>query len=69
MSRRAAAVYVGQFLNNAFHGEGTIKFPGSGSYDATWTRGVASDGRYTFDDGECARPRVCAPCSRSEPRP
>jgi len=44
-------VYVGQFLNNAFHGQGTIKFPGSGKYDATWTRGVASDGKYTFDDG------------------
>jgi hypothetical protein len=44
-------VYVGQFLNNAFHGQGTIKFPGSGKYDATWSRGVASDGKYTFDDG------------------
>ena len=44
-------VYVGQFLNNNFHGTGTIKFPGSGKYDATWTRGVASDGKYTFDDG------------------
>jgi hypothetical protein len=44
-------VYIGEFLNNAFHGAGTIHFPGSGKYDATWTRGVASDGRYTFGDG------------------
>jgi hypothetical protein len=44
-------VYVGEFLNNAFHGAGTIMFPGSGKYEAVWTRGVASDGHYTFGDG------------------
>lgn len=44
-------VYVGQFLNNSFHGHGCIHFPGSGKYEATWVRGVPSGGKYTFGDG------------------
>ena len=44
-------VYVGEFLNNSFHGTGTIHFPGSGKYDATWSYGKAIDGKYTFNDG------------------
>ena len=44
-------VYVGEFLNNAFHRSGTIHFPGSGKFEATWARGAASNGRYTFGDG------------------
>jgi hypothetical protein len=43
--------YIGEFFNNAFHGTGTIHFPGSGVYEATWKYGKAIDGKYTFSDG------------------
>ena len=34
-----------------FHGEGTLQFPGSGKYHATWRHGKAITGRYVFSDG------------------
>ena len=38
-------VYEGEFLNNQFHGQGTITFPGSGKYEATWVFGKARSAR------------------------
>ena len=38
-------VYEGQFLNNQFHGQGTITFPGKGKYEAVWVYGKATQVR------------------------
>lgn len=51
-------VYVGEFRDGAFHGEGTIYFHGLGKYEAQWDQGVAHDGTYSFKDGlEYSQPK------------
>ena len=45
------SVYTGDVLNSAFHGEGSVSFPGRGTFTARWEHGVAVDGSYAFADG------------------
>uniref|UniRef100_A0A7S3EPL6 MORN repeat-containing protein 5 n=1 Tax=Haptolina ericina TaxID=156174 RepID=A0A7S3EPL6_9EUKA len=47
----SGTIYTGQFLDGEFHGEGTLQFPDSGKYEATWRHGKAVRGRYVFSDG------------------
>ncbi|KAI9358570.1 hypothetical protein DFJ73DRAFT_818917 [Zopfochytrium polystomum] len=44
-------VYVGDFKDGQFHGQGTIHFLNGGQYSATWSNGVVVEGKYTFKDG------------------
>jgi hypothetical protein len=64
-------VYVGEFLDGAFHGAGTLYFPGKGKFCATWDRGTAVDGVYSFRDGLVFQPteRHAAISYTTEPWP
>ncbi|KAJ3321292.1 MORN repeat-containing protein 5 [Blyttiomyces sp. JEL0837] len=44
-------VYVGDFKDGQFHGNGTIHFVTGGRYDAEWDSGLAVKGKFTFEDG------------------
>ncbi|RKO86588.1 hypothetical protein BDK51DRAFT_35997 [Blyttiomyces helicus] len=44
-------VYIGDFKDGQFHGEGTIHFTSGGKYEARWAAGLAVAGTYTFKDG------------------
>nr|KAF6433963.1 MORN repeat containing 5 [Molossus molossus] len=43
--------YVGEMKDGMFHGQGTLYFPSGSQYDATWEKGLAVKGVYTFSDG------------------
>ncbi|EGV97367.1 MORN repeat-containing protein 5 [Cricetulus griseus] len=43
--------YVGNMKDGMFHGEGTLFFPSGSRFDATWEKGLAVKGKYTFADG------------------
>ncbi|XP_059116155.1 MORN repeat-containing protein 5 isoform X2 [Peromyscus eremicus] len=43
--------YVGDMKDGMFHGEGTLFFPSGSRFDATWEKGLAVKGKYTFADG------------------
>ncbi|SBT45292.1 MORN repeat protein, putative [Plasmodium ovale wallikeri] len=44
-------VYVGDFKNEKFHGEGTLIFKDKGTYKGTWENGKIVRGNYYFSDG------------------
>lgn len=45
-------IYIGEFQDGKFHGQGTIFFKvGGGKYEATWDQGKCVKGVYTFNDG------------------
>ena len=44
-------VYRGHFKDGRFHGSGTIHFTHGAKYEATWNKGIAIQGTYTFKDG------------------
>ncbi|OXB70724.1 UNVERIFIED_CONTAM: hypothetical protein H355_011737 [Colinus virginianus] len=47
----SGVIYEGQFHKGDFHGEGVLIYPNGGRYKATWTRGIATNGQYFFNDG------------------
>ncbi|GAW82970.1 dynein-associated protein [Plasmodium gonderi] len=44
-------VYVGDFKNEKFHGQGTLAFKGKGEYKGTWEKGKLVQGQYYYSDG------------------
>ncbi|KAJ3191948.1 MORN repeat-containing protein 5 [Irineochytrium annulatum] len=44
-------VYLGEFKDGKFDGQGTIHFVAGGRYDADWRDGIAVTGKFTFSDG------------------
>jgi len=44
-------VYEGCFHKGEFHGEGSLTYPGKGTFNGTWVRGIAAEGQFTFADG------------------
>ncbi|XP_023054905.1 MORN repeat-containing protein 5-like [Piliocolobus tephrosceles] len=44
-------VYIGEFKNSNFHGQGTLYIKGKGEYKGTWENGKNVEGEYYFSDG------------------
>ncbi|WAR22132.1 MORN5-like protein [Mya arenaria] len=43
--------YEGELKDGMFQGKGTLFFPNGSKYVATWDKGIAIEGKYTFADG------------------
>ncbi|XP_056157896.1 MORN repeat-containing protein 5 [Lampris incognitus] len=43
--------YVGEVKDGLFHGNGALYFANGSKYEATWVKGLAQQGTFTFSDG------------------
>ena len=63
-------MYIGEFVDGMFHGDGTIYFPNLGKFKATWVMGQAQDGEYSFKDGLVyEEPHAMSPAPEYAPPP
>ncbi|ORY40421.1 hypothetical protein BCR33DRAFT_661781, partial [Rhizoclosmatium globosum] len=61
-------VYVGDFKDGQFHGNGTIHMTNGGRYDASWKDGRAIQGQFTFKDGLVYEPENWGYCTTEDRR-
>ena len=64
-------VYVGDFDNGHFHGDGSLYLPqekGGGRWEGYWENGSLIEGRYIFDDDLVYENEYWAFCSNKDPR-
>ena len=67
----SAGVYIGEFVNGKYEGEGTFYPPkdkGGGRFVGFWVDGVMVEGNYFFDDDLKHQSKDWAYCSQQDPR-